>query len=196
MYRAPRKLPKSCRLSALAAALVASSLSAIPAKAYPIDCAILLCLAGGFPASPECAAAKAEMIRRVTPWPIEPPLQLWRCPMGSPGVGGAGTAIQALPPELAYYRDGIELYHIIYGQRRHDGTTEITDRSRIGTYARDGQFTWKGTRIRDAPDWVFSASGVSRNAVLAELGSVRLWRGMLLRWRDHQGNTSEEWVRY
>ncbi|WP_232962803.1 hypothetical protein [Paracoccus tegillarcae] len=64
----------------------ASSLAvstATPASAYPIDCAILLCLAGGWPASAECAAARAEFIRRITPWPIEPPLQIWRCPMGA-----------------------------------------------------------------------------------------------------------------
>ncbi|NBZ89215.1 hypothetical protein GV832_16620 [Rhodobacteraceae bacterium CYK-10] len=49
--------------------------------AYPVDCAILLCLAGGFPASIECAHARAVMIARITPWPIEPPLQIWNCPM-------------------------------------------------------------------------------------------------------------------
>lgn len=54
-----------------------------PAEAYQIDCAILLCLSGGWPASAECAAARAEFIRRITPWPIEPPLQIWRCPMGA-----------------------------------------------------------------------------------------------------------------
>ncbi|BBU59500.1 hypothetical protein KU6B_57650 (plasmid) [Mameliella alba] len=50
-------------------------------QTYPIDCAILLCLAGGWPASAPCANARAEFIRRITPWPIEPPLQIWRCPM-------------------------------------------------------------------------------------------------------------------
>ena len=54
-----------------------------PAHAYPVDCAILLCLAGGWPASAPCAHARAEFIRRITPWPIEPPLQIWRCPMGA-----------------------------------------------------------------------------------------------------------------
>jgi hypothetical protein len=52
-----------------------------PAAAYPADCAILLCLAGGWPASAECAHARAVFIRRITPWPIEPPLQIWNCPM-------------------------------------------------------------------------------------------------------------------
>jgi hypothetical protein len=52
-----------------------------PSVAYPVDCAILLCLAGGWPASAECAHARAVFIRRITPWPIEPPLQIWNCPM-------------------------------------------------------------------------------------------------------------------
>lgn len=53
------------------------------AQTYAIDCAILLCLAGGWPASVPCTLARAEFIRRITPWPIEPPLQIWRCPMGA-----------------------------------------------------------------------------------------------------------------
>jgi hypothetical protein len=67
-------------VAALAGTIVCTATPAAIA-AYPIDCAILLCLAGGFPPSAPCVAARAEMIRRITPWPIEPPLQLWRCPM-------------------------------------------------------------------------------------------------------------------
>ena len=52
-------------------------------QSYQIDCAILLCLSGGWPASTPCARARAEFIRRSTPWPVEPPLQIWRCPMGA-----------------------------------------------------------------------------------------------------------------
>ncbi len=69
------------RAKALAVALAA--LPATQASAYPIDCAIFLCLAGGWPSSADCAAAKAEFIRRITPYPVEPPLQLWRCPMNT-----------------------------------------------------------------------------------------------------------------
>lgn len=65
-----------------------------PAAAYPIDCAILLCLAGGFPPSVPCARAKFEFIRRITPFPIEPPLQIWRCPMrASFGSAGPGATL-------------------------------------------------------------------------------------------------------
>lgn len=67
------------------ALLVSSSAIAAPtaSEAYPIDCAIFLCLAGGWPSDPDCNAARAEFIRRITPMPVEPPLQLWRCPMGA-----------------------------------------------------------------------------------------------------------------
>ena len=67
-------------------ALVGSSVSLanrVQAQTYQIDCAILLCLSGGWPASVPCARARAEFIRRITPWPVEPPLQIWRCPMGA-----------------------------------------------------------------------------------------------------------------
>jgi len=67
--------------------LILTALAAAPdrakAQSYPIDCAILLCLSGGWPASEPCARARAEFIRRITPWPVEPPLQIWRCPMGA-----------------------------------------------------------------------------------------------------------------
>ncbi|MEL6839863.1 MAG: hypothetical protein AAFP85_11270 [Pseudomonadota bacterium] len=73
-------------LPSVAVALTVTGLSLpLPARAqtYPIDCAILLCLSGGWPASVPCARARAEFIRRITPWPVEPPLQIWRCPMGA-----------------------------------------------------------------------------------------------------------------
>ena len=76
---------KTSALSAVA--LAAASFFAAPqrvgAQTYQIDCAILLCLSGGWPASVPCARARAEFIRRITPWPVEPPLQIWRCPMGA-----------------------------------------------------------------------------------------------------------------
>lgn len=75
-------------LSALALAGPISPMQA-GAQTYPIDCAILLCLSGGWPASEPCTRARAEFIRRITPWPVEPPLQIWRCPMGASFDGPA-----------------------------------------------------------------------------------------------------------
>ena len=75
------------RTSAFSLIVGAISLTAVPdraqAQSYQIDCAILLCLSGGWPVSVPCARARAEFIRRITPWPVEPPLQIWRCPMGA-----------------------------------------------------------------------------------------------------------------
>lgn len=70
-------------LRSLAAGLATTTVISLatPAAAYPVDCAILLCLAGGWPASAECAHARAVFIARITPWPVEPPLQIWNCPM-------------------------------------------------------------------------------------------------------------------
>ena len=68
-------------LPALLLGVGLSTATVTPAAAYPVDCAILLCLAGGWPGSAECAHARAVFIRRITPWPIEPPLQIWNCPM-------------------------------------------------------------------------------------------------------------------
>ena len=72
---------KSLRTAAAVAATAVSLSLSAPAAAYPVDCAILLCLAGGWPASAECAHARAVFIARITPWPVEPPLQIWNCPM-------------------------------------------------------------------------------------------------------------------
>jgi len=52
------------------------------AQAYQVDCAILICLAGGWPGSTECNEARSVFISRITPWPVEPPLQIWNCPLG------------------------------------------------------------------------------------------------------------------
>ena len=78
---------RSLRMYSLSAVLALSFTNVVfatrsHAQTYQIDCAILLCLSGGWPASVPCARARAEFIRRITPWPVEPPLQIWRCPMG------------------------------------------------------------------------------------------------------------------
>ena len=80
-----RQLLKKLLPSVAVAFIVTSFSLPVPARAqtYPIDCAILLCLSGGWPASVPCTRARAEFIRRITPWPVEPPLQIWRCPMGA-----------------------------------------------------------------------------------------------------------------
>jgi hypothetical protein len=95
-----------------------------PAKAYQVDCAILLCLSGGWPASAECVHARAVFIRRITPWPIEPPLQIWRCPMGiaagdmtSPSQQLLDFAFKDAPPAMQNYPDDDYFFDTIGGNR-------------------------------------------------------------------------------
>lgn len=81
MFRSIRKYTLLFALALLGSFV--GTANRVQAQTYQIDCAILLCLSGGWPASVPCARARAEFIRRITPWPVEPPLQIWRCPMGA-----------------------------------------------------------------------------------------------------------------
>lgn len=196
------------------------------AGAYPIDCAILLCMAGGFPASAECSAAKAEVIRRITPWPVEPPLQLWRCPMGiSPEAAAlAGVALpqlgsDGLTPEVRAYRDGIEIFHIRFTRTydRETGDEWLYDRTQVGDYSRDGSFAWRRGSFARGPEWLAEAVGGSRVPISEcvredrEGGCQRyeivryenrgpafmpVLRGVAMRYRDHTGAVHDEFVRY
>ncbi len=168
----------------------------VASNAYPVDCAILLCLAGGWPASAECSHARSVFIRRITPWPVEPPLQIWRCPMGialninpagsfsakvqdatlvnrpvapqitnsvfQPGEGDVGRAVAAQiieasttgtadidisDPAFDFVRS-LRVYHMEFRQRRTRDDCNRTDRSRLGTYGHQGDFTWRRHNLR------------------------------------------------
>ena len=95
--------PSKSLVTVALAALSFFSLAPQKAEAYQVDCAILLCLAGGWPASAECSHARAVFIRRITPFPVEPPLQIWRCPMG------ASYEIERHPRDTIRFFDA--LYH-------------------------------------------------------------------------------------
>lgn len=176
------------------------------AKAYPVDCAILLCLAGGWPASAECAHARAVFIRRITPWPIEPPLQIWRCPMGismnvplqsrpSPAQiilaqvseGRADIDISGL--EFDFVRS-IRVWDVRYYSHQERGRDdECTEQfaMRLGSYGAQGEFDWRHTTPAAAPTWVIPSRRCSPSN----------WRrGVGVEWEDHDGNHGYEWVAY
>lgn len=91
---------------AAASLLAVSLIQVAPARAYDIDCAIMLCMAGGFPASPVCSAAHAEMMRRITPWPVEPPFGICTfldLPVSLGGSGGERT-LDISPPDFDWLR--------------------------------------------------------------------------------------------
>lgn len=177
----------------LCAALAVSSPS--KADAYAIDCAILLCMAGGFPASTECSAAKFEVIRRVTPWPIEPPLQLWNCPMSGGAIslpdGGGGR----IDPSIRQYRDGIEVWQISRESYNSSGGREINQSVVRYFYDESGDF--RGASVSDSaiPFWV-RAAVTDHTGV--QLGSSRMGqlRGILLKTADYRGVEDTTWVSY
>lgn len=199
----------------------AATVAAAPsANAYPIDCAILLCLAGGFPASAECSAAKAEFIRRITPWPIEPPLQLWNCPMrSSGGISVPGIGADGLTDDVRRYRDGIEIYHVqMYYHKRGGDSDYITDNTVVGEYQANGDFRWVGASYQHGPAWLAEASGgttytrtiggcdddrpfhIGRTCPPSQTVTTndhmgRL-RGVFIRYQDHAGAYHVEGVRY
>lgn len=206
------------------AAALALALPALSA-AYPIDCAILLCMAGGFPASTECSMAKAEVIRRITPWPIEPPLQLWRCPMKVSPKDAALAGIippqlgpDGLTPEVRAYRNAMEIYHIRYRRFRdpQGGDILVEDSTQAGTYGRTGVFSWQRASFEDGPAWLADAVGGHRVTLRVCLrdndtgclayqtvGSVNRGRrdltslrGVAFRYRDHTGAYHYQFVRY
>ena len=175
------------KLTILGAAACAAALSAAPqANAYPIDCAILLCMAGGFPTSAECTAAKIEMIRRVTPWPVEPPLQLWNCPLRASGLPPLpNTGRDGLTDQIRGYRDGIEVYHVNYRAQRNSGGIEVFDSTQRGFYDENGDFQWTSVRLQDTPSWVRSQAGFHGG----EHTGTR--RGVAMRTADYNGQISE-----
>ena len=181
----------------LATGAVAASLLAGPVAAYPIDCAILLCLAGGFPASAECSAAKAEFMRRITPWPVEPPLQLWRCPMGGGGMslpGGGGS--DSIPPEVAQYRDAIELWQLSKHVTNGSGGRDVyTSTVRYGYAPSSGDWVRFPARDNDLPEWLDDTIRQrTGSGFLDEYG--RGFRSIVVRMQDYTGASMTEWVSY
>lgn len=196
-----------------------------PAFAYPIDCAIFLCMAGGFPPSAECTAAKAEVIRRITPWPVEPPLQLWRCPMSVDRTTAASLGItldpDGLPPEVRQYRDAVEIYHIqTYTRRRTKDGEYVIDGTQVGKYTSSDNFAWSRASFERGPAWLADAVGGQRvqitecashhrdgdcrryevvreeNRAGRGVGGFARLRGVAFRYLDHEGAGHTEFIRY
>lgn len=87
-------------LSTVVLATLAALTAPQKAKAYDVDCAIMLCMAGGFPPSAVCAHAYKTMIQRITPIPVRPPFGICtfaNVPVSAGGPGGTGTLDISLP---------------------------------------------------------------------------------------------------
>jgi hypothetical protein len=192
-----------------------------PAAAYPVDCAILLCLAGGWPASAECAHARVVFIRRITPWPIEPPLQIWNCPMRASFCGEAkpierlfDIAVRGEPvplvsvPEtplalqLVQDRADVDISDPTFDFVRSIRVFEITYQQRRSS---DGECnSWGNVYMGSYGDQgeyrrrrsnVSSVPTASDFAVPADCQNY--WhRSVFVEWRDYEGSYGHEEVHY
>lgn len=204
-----------CTKSRLAALMLAGAVVTIPATAdaYHIDCAILLCLAGGFPSHPICAAAKAVMIQRITPWPIVPPVQPWNCAMGVSGPMQAPElpkvykaswdhasqpwgesesatiwkAVDFSHPEYDFIRT-MKVWHIRYNQWSNKDDCVVVSKNQVGSYDLDLNFTWQNASITAVPDYVIPK-------VILNCPTYHL-RGIGVEFRDYAGVQYGEYYPY
>jgi len=210
------------RTAALLAASVFSLSPSTPASAYPVDCAILLCLAGGWPASAECSHARAVFIARITPWPVEPPLQIWNCPMRASmeweqaplkrlleiafredeGRGGQSQAKKPVDLLLAQDREDVDISDPAYDFVRSIHVFQIEYwrwRNRDGdcntsSSIREGTYGEQGDFrwTRSIPPRVPSASAFRPGTTCSNYR----FRGVFVDWTDYEGNYGFEEVRY
>lgn len=208
-------------LPALLLGLGLSTAAVSPAAAYPVDCAILLCLAGGWPASVECAHARAVFIRRITPWPIEPPLQIWNCPMRASFRGEAkplerlfdiGVRIEPVPfvliPEtqlklqLVQNRADVDISDTAFDFVRSIRVFEITYQQRRNQHGDCNSWgvVYMGTygAQGDYSRRRSSVSAVPAASVLAVPADCRDYRhrSVFVEWRDYEGSYGHEEVHY
>lgn len=208
-------------LSPLLLGLGLSTASVLPADAYPVDCAILLCLAGGWPASAECAHARAVFIQRITPWPIEPPLQIWRCPMRASlraqkrpidqlfDIAFRPDAIPLnstpdLPQEFRFVQDraDVDISDPVFDFVRSIRVFEITyqqRRNHDGDCTRSGS-VYLGTYGAQG-DYNRRRSSTSEIPEAADFdipaSCTNYWyRSVFVEWRDYEGSYGHEEVHY
>lgn len=170
-----------------------------PLRAYDTDCAIMLCMAGGFPSSAVCAAAYAEMIRRITPWPVRPPFGVCTyaaIPVELGGPGGEGE-LDITIPEYAWLRK-TRVYWFRGSSDREDGDTfwswsirscdHENRRCRYQERVFGSRKPWPGNFLSEN----------SQTLRYPPVGSHRVVRrAVMMEFGDYEGNMGHsDWVHY
>ncbi|QBJ23008.1 hypothetical protein HmaOT1_01270 (plasmid) [Haematobacter massiliensis] len=212
--------------ASLAVTTAVSTPAPVQAQTYQIDCAILLCLAGGWPASVPCARARAEFIRRITPWPVEPPLQIWRCPMGASVSGGAPLSPMERLYDIAFREPHESVLSALVPAAPEFVLAQAEERADIDISGdafdfvrsirvyhiqfsqhqnRDGDcIRSDSTRLGSygtQGDYGWARSSVAAVPEASDLAVPEYcrsysWRSVFVDWRDHAGNYGSEEVRY
>ena len=108
----------------LAAANFAIPVPAHAEESYDLDCAVILCLAGGFPLG--CAAAFDHMIDRLTHIPPKSPFGFCSMSDGSKytDYDAPYRRLSSFDPESWHCADGLKLHHKI--KRTDNGRRKVT----------------------------------------------------------------------
>ncbi|AVW89997.1 MULTISPECIES: hypothetical protein [Roseobacteraceae] len=171
------------------------------ARAYDIDCAIMLCMAGGFPPSAVCARAYRTMIRRITPWPSLPPFGVCtfaHVPVELGGPGGEGELDTNLPEYEWLNRTHVIWFTGSSYDTNEDGrvwnwSVKSCDReNRTCTYLQRAR-----RESRSWPDSFVSQSGqVIELPTRRRSGEFSL-RSIMVEYGDYEGNMGHsEWFAY
>jgi len=189
-------------MGATAAIGIAINLGALGrAHAYDIDCAIMLCMAGGFPSNAVCARAYSTMIRRITPWPSLPPFGVCtfaHVPVELGGPGGEGE----LDTNLSEY-NWLDRVHVIWfiGKSYERGNDPRKWDWSIRSCDRENQICYYTQRVYGShtpwPTTFFSESG--QEIALPVAGSFKNLhtRSVMVEYGDYEGTMGHsEWLPY
>ena len=173
------------RTSVVANMVLASCLPfAAQAQENPIDCEILICMAAGFPVASGCGPAYSEVLDRVTPFPIEPPLQIWNCPFDIPKEYG-NYQVDLSSPEYSFATT-FRVYHMDINNRRKDGKCQRSSTVEVGTYDNTGAFSWEDSSRFDVPE----AAGLSTTGCTLNV------RAIFVDWQDEAGGYDSQMIHY
>ena len=172
-----------------------------PVRAYDMDCAIMLCMAGGFPSSAVCAAAYAEMIRRITPWPVRPPFGICTfaaVPVELGGPGGEGELDISIP-EYAWLRRTRVLWFYGRSYEDRDGDRHWSWYVRSCDHENNNcQYLIRnyGSR-RPWPESFVTANGQTVDYPVNSRFQRHYGRAVMVEYGDYEGNLDfSEWFTY
>lgn len=152
--------------------------------AAPVDCVMFLCIPGGWPTGPECAAAKAVFIQRATPFPVLPPFQPWNCPMS-----GASRPDLSLPA-FDFIRD-IHVWEVrIYRyERGKNDDCSIGGSVTLGQYDDQGEYSRTAQPPATIPEWIMPVG-------LCQSGGGSSVRAVGIEWQSDEGQMGREVIHY
>ena len=169
------------------------SVQANKARAYDMDCAIMLCMAGGFPPSAVCAAAYRTMVQRITPWPSRPPFGICTyaaLPTALGGVGG-GVDLDISLPTYAWLRQTRIIWWYGHRHKDDDGDTHYSwSLKSCDGENRTCQYIGRGSGSSPWPSEIVSENGQN-------ILSFGYGRAVMIEYGDYEGIMDHSaWIRY